>query len=192
MEAADGDAEVSRFMGEALRAAERALREEGEVPVGCVIVHDGRVIATGSNKTNAAHNGTRHAEFEAIDRVLADQHSPVVFEECDLYVTVEPCVMCAAALRLLRFRRVYYGCGNDRFGGCGSVVSVHADPHATLPPLCCSAGHHKEEAVRLLQQFYLRENGNAPQEKRRSKQQRVERAALKESAPDRAVPPAAP
>lgn len=49
-----------------------------------------------------------------------------VFAECDLYVTVEPCVMCAAALRLLRFRRVFYGCGNDRFGGCGSVLNVHA------------------------------------------------------------------
>eukprot|EP00669_Euglena_mutabilis_P000678 TRINITY_DN10904_c0_g1_i1.p2 TRINITY_DN10904_c0_g1~~TRINITY_DN10904_c0_g1_i1.p2 ORF type:complete len:214 (+),score=65.92 TRINITY_DN10904_c0_g1_i1:50-643(+) len=163
---------MGRYMDAAFHAAETALREDGEVPVGCVVVLGDRIIATGSNRTNAARNGTRHAEFEAIDRVVADPSlGAAVFPRCDLYVTVEPCVMCAAALRLLRFRRVVYGCGNDRFGGCGSVVNVAGDDLG-LPPLRCTPGQQKERAITLLQQFYLRENDLAPDGKRRSKQQR--------------------
>ncbi|KAG0627580.1 hypothetical protein M758_2G212000 [Ceratodon purpureus] len=80
---------------------------------------------------------TRHAEMEAIDMVLclrqqfSSAHSDSVltggFQQCDLYVTCEPCIMCASALSLLGFRKVYYGCGNDRFGGCGSVLDIHTD-----------------------------------------------------------------
>ena len=113
--------------------------------MGCVIVRGGQIIARGSNKTNAKHDGTRHAEFEAIDTVLASGSDPAVFQECDLYVTVEPCVMCAAALLLLKFRKVYYGCGNDRFGGCGSVLNVHSDHAAAVGAPCpvCPGMHQK-------------------------------------------------
>ncbi|KAG0588701.1 hypothetical protein KC19_2G262900 [Ceratodon purpureus] len=108
-----------------------------EVPVGCVIVKDGEVIGRGSNRTNETRNATRHAEMEAIDMVLclwqqsltahSDNVSTEGFQQCDLYVTCEPCIMCASALSLLGFRKVYYGCGNDRFGGCGSVLDIHTD-----------------------------------------------------------------
>ena len=70
--------------------------------------------------------GTRHAEFQAINSILKD-YPPTVFQETDLYVTVEPCIMCASALRQFKIKAVYYGCTNDRFGGTGGVLSIHSE-----------------------------------------------------------------
>lgn len=70
--------------------------------------------------------GTRHAEFIAINNVL-ECYPPSVFNETDVYVTVEPCIMCASALRQYEIRAVYYGCSNDRFGGTGGVLSIHSE-----------------------------------------------------------------
>ena len=70
--------------------------------------------------------GTRHAEFVALEAIVA-QHGPRILGESDLYVTVEPCIMCASALRQYRVRSVYYGCANERFGGVGGVLSIHAE-----------------------------------------------------------------
>lgn len=116
-------------MQEALREAELAL-EENEVPVGCVIVHETAVIARGRNRTNVDKNATRHAELVAYEALLHDlggnhQSAAHMLERSVLYVTVEPCVMCAYALRLMGISSVVYGCHNERFGGCGSVVPAH-------------------------------------------------------------------
>ena len=70
--------------------------------------------------------GTRHAEFLAINSILKN-YPTSIFQKTDLYVTVEPCIMCASALRQLRIRAVYYGCANDRFGGTGGVMSIHSE-----------------------------------------------------------------
>lgn len=70
--------------------------------------------------------GTRHAEFQAIDQVL-DAYPSSVFRETSLYVTVEPCIMCASALRQLNILSVYFGCANERFGGTGGVLSIHSE-----------------------------------------------------------------
>eukprot|EP00997_Jenningsia_sp_PLL12_P007608 NODE_4267_length_680_cov_39.364501_g3631_i0.p1 GENE.NODE_4267_length_680_cov_39.364501_g3631_i0~~NODE_4267_length_680_cov_39.364501_g3631_i0.p1 ORF type:complete len:102 (-),score=12.24 NODE_4267_length_680_cov_39.364501_g3631_i0:44-349(-) len=78
--------------------------------------------------------------------------------------------MCAAALLLLRFGKVYYGCGNDRFGGCGSVLNI-AGENTDLGTLTCIGGVHGDKAVALLQSFYLSENSNAPNPKRKSRRQ---------------------
>ena len=100
-----------------------ALKND-ETPVGCVFVRDGEIIARGMNETNKSLNGTRHAEFVAIEKIIS-KHPTSIFQETNLYVTVEPCVMCASALRQYRIRAVYFGCGNDRFGGAGGVLKVH-------------------------------------------------------------------
>lgn len=70
--------------------------------------------------------GTRHAEFVALEAILRERPSSIL-QETDLYVTVEPCIMCASALRQYGIRSVYYGCTNDRFGGTGGVLSIHAE-----------------------------------------------------------------
>lgn len=112
------------FMREAIETATSALTQD-ETPVGCVFVHRGAIIGRGTNETNKSMNGTRHAEFVAINQILSE-HPASVLRETDLYVTVEPCVMCASALRQFGVRAVYFGCWNDRFGGTGGVLSVHA------------------------------------------------------------------
>ena len=147
------------FMRKALSIAEQAL-VRGETPVGCVIVYKGEVIASGMNDTNRSLNGTRHAELLAISELLAS-HPPSVLFGADLYVTVEPCIMCASTLRQYRIRTVYYGCGNERFGGTGTVLSIHSDPgpggtYLSYGGLC------PKEAINLLRRFYIQENERAP------------------------------
>ncbi|KAA8895893.1 cytidine deaminase-like protein [Sphaerosporella brunnea] len=155
------DKEVhKKFMRAALDMAETALRTD-EVPVGCVFVHDGQIIGRGMNDTNRSLCGTRHAEFIAIESILRS-HPAEIFSETDLYVTVEPCVMCASALRQLRIRRVFFGCLNDRFGGCGGVLKIHEGP-GTDPRYPCYGGINHDEAIMLLRRFYIQENERAPQ-----------------------------
>lgn len=147
------------FMQKAIDTAEQALAE-GETPVACVLVLDGEVVARGMNDTNRSLNGTRHAEFLAISEFLSK--FPITkLAETDLYVTVEPCIMCASALRQYGIRTVYYGCGNERFGGNGSVLSIHSD-ESLDPPYPSYGGLYRKEAIMLLRRFYIQENGNAP------------------------------
>ncbi|KAI8620140.1 cytidine deaminase-like protein [Chytriomyces sp. MP71] len=179
-------ADHEKWMTAALGLAQEAL-DVGEVPVGCVVVLDDRIVGAGRNRTNETLNATRHAEFEAIDHIMANLPAiaagariPLpaapsdVLSRADLYVTIEPCVMCASALRHMRFRKVYFGAGNERFGGCGSVLNIHNDPsfcslqNALEPAYEVESGIFKEEAIMMLRKFYLRENNHAPQPKRKN------------------------
>ncbi|XP_040374357.1 tRNA-specific adenosine deaminase TAD2 isoform X3 [Rosa chinensis] len=128
------------FMDLALQQAKLAL-DSLEVPVGCVIVEDGKVIASGRNRTNETRNqATRHAEMEAIDTLLeqwrekrlSTSEVAEIFSKCNLYVTCEPCIMCAAALSIVGIKEVFYGCANDKFGGCGSILSLHSSSSEAL------------------------------------------------------------
>ncbi|XP_075659620.1 tRNA-specific adenosine deaminase TAD2 isoform X3 [Castanea sativa] len=120
------------FMELAIQQAKLAM-DSLEVPVGCVIVEDGKVIASGRNRTTETRNATRHAEMEAIDILLEHWQKNGLsklevaekFSNCYLYVTCEPCIMCAASLSILGIKEVCYGCANDKFGGCGSILSLH-------------------------------------------------------------------
>ena len=143
-------------MREALSLASEAL-SINEVPVGCVFVHANQVIGRGKNDTNRSLSGIRHAELVAIDQILLS-HPPSIFAETDLYVTVEPCVMCTSALRQLKIRKVYFGCQNERFGGCGGVLKVH-EGAGGYPVV---GGLFRSEAVLLLRTFYTQENERAP------------------------------
>ncbi|EGD74491.1 tRNA-specific adenosine deaminase, partial [Salpingoeca rosetta] len=162
-------------MEAAVAEAQRALAE-GEVPVGCVFVDDnGNVQAAGRNQTNIEHNATRHAELVAFDDCVARCGGDVekakdIVASCTLYVTVEPCVMCAYALRLLGVTRVVFGCHNDRFGGCGSTMDVATcETPDGLPKLQLEAGPMRTRAINLLKLFYVNENPNAPRPKRKTR-----------------------
>lgn len=159
----------------ALEQANFAL-DNLEVPIGCVIVENGKVIASGSNRTTQMRNATRHAEMEAIDVLLnkwqkigLDQLQVAeIFSRCDLFVTCEPCIMCATALSILGIRAVYFGCANDKFGGCGSILSLHeiksenSSGDLQRKGFKCIGGLMSEEAVSLLRSFYDQGNPNAP------------------------------
>jgi tRNA-specific adenosine deaminase 2 len=161
------------YMKLALGEAEKALAA-AEIPVGCVIVRDsdGSVVGRGHNNTVATGNATRHAEFEAIDDAL--QHAGAgatpaeLFAGCTLYVTCEPCVMCAAAVRYAGFRKVCFGCRNEKFGGCGSALPIHRTPDGSRG-FEIEEGVMSAEAVMILRSFYANENTNAPQPRKRQR-----------------------
>ncbi|CAO3632613.1 unnamed protein product [Mucor fragilis] len=158
----------SNFMREALIVAQEAY-DNLEVPVGCVFVlNNDAIIARGRNKPNESYNATRHAEIEAIDIIL-NEHDRSVFENVDLYVTVEPCVMCASALRQIGIRHVYFGCGNDKFGGNGSVFNINTELDTSQSKGYPSeGGYFHEEAILMLRKFYIRENKHAPVPRKKS------------------------
>jgi len=111
-----------RFMKEAIRQAYKA-EALGEVPIGCVIVKDGKIIGRGYNRRNTDHTTLAHAEISAIKkacRVTGDWR----LEDCDLYVTLEPCPMCAGAILQSRMKRVILGCYNPKAGCAGSILNV--------------------------------------------------------------------
>lgn len=126
--------------------------------------------------------GTRHAEMIAIDKILKSSNFDLQeadFSSCTLYVTCEPCIMCAGALGILRFKSVIYGCANDKFGGNGSILSIHeslggscstdiyGDSRGSGVKYKSTGGLCKDEAIKLLQDFYISGNPNAPKPHRR-------------------------
>lgn len=113
------------FMGLALELANRA-RAEGEVPVGALVVKDGRVIGQGYNRPIANHDPTAHAEICAL-RDAARNVGNYRLPGCILYVTIEPCAMCAGAIMHARIARVVFGASDLKTGACGSVVDLFAE-----------------------------------------------------------------
>ena len=113
------------YMRLALAAAEQA-KAAGEVPVGAVIVKDDEVIATGFNQPIGCHDPTHHAEIAAL-RAASQALGNYRLPGCTLYVTLEPCVMCAGAMMHARLSRVVYGAADPKTGACGSVVNLFAE-----------------------------------------------------------------
>ena len=114
------------FMRQALKEARRAA-DEGEVPVGAVLVHDGRVIARDHNRRERLHDPTAHAEMLVITAAAAHLESWRLLD-CTLYVTLEPCSMCAGAIVLGRVPRVVYGTPDPKAGAAGSVLDLLRHP----------------------------------------------------------------
>ena len=120
------EADDARWMREALRLAE-AARDADEVPVGCVIVHDGRIIARAHNQREMLRDPTAHAEMIAITQA-ADALDSWRLEGCTLYVTLEPCAMCAGAMVLARLDRLVYGADDPKAGAVASVFRLLDEP----------------------------------------------------------------
>ena len=121
---ADGAGVDLDFMRLAIDQAHNA-RGAGEVPVGAVIVRDGKLLATGYNHPIGSHDPTAHAEIRAI-RAAAELLGNYRLVDCDLFVTLEPCAMCAGAILHARIRRLVWGAADPKTGACGSVVDLMA------------------------------------------------------------------
>jgi tRNA(adenine34) deaminase len=139
------------WMGEALALA-RAAAARGEVPVGAVVVRDGAILGRGGNTPIAASDPTAHAEIAALreaGRALGNYRMP----GCELYVTIEPCAMCAGAILHARIARVVFGARDPKTGACGSVVDLFAETrlnhHAQV-----EAGVRAAECGALLSDFF--------------------------------------
>lgn len=139
------------FMDFAMKAAENAAKS-GEVPIGCVIVRGDEVIATAGNRTLTDRDPTAHAELLAI-RQAAGKIGSERLVDCDLYVTLEPCTMCAAAISFARIRRLYYGATDPKGGAVDSGVRFFASPTCHHVPEVYSAVG-EQEAAALLKDFF--------------------------------------
>ena len=143
---------ASSFMDIALDEA-RDAAARGEVPVGCVIVREGEIVARAGNRTLADRDPTAHAELLAIRqaaRILGSER----LTDCDLYVTLEPCTMCAAAISFARVRRLYYGAADPKGGAVDSGVRFFAAPTCHHRPEIYD-GIGEAEAAALLREFFM-------------------------------------
>lgn len=140
------------YMREAMLEAERSA-ELGEVPVGCVIVYDGVIIARAANARETDKNALRHAELTAIDRACTARGGWRLFG-CTLYVTLEPCPMCAGAIVNSRIDRVVYGASDTKAGAFGSVLDLNTFPLNHKPEI--TKGVLETECGMVLSQFFAR------------------------------------
>lgn len=147
----------NKFMKIALEEAEIAAKE-GEMPVGAVVVKDGEVIATGHNLRNVSHDPTLHAEIVAI-RKAAEILSDWRLSDCDLYVTLEPCVMCSGAIINSRMRSVYFGAYDAEYGAAGGRIDLFSNSYFGSTTKVYG-GIMEDECTTMLKDFFasLREN----------------------------------
>ncbi len=149
------------YMRQALALAREAA-EAGEIPVGCVGVHrDGRVVGRGRNRRQEARDATAHAEVEAIRqacRTLGDWR----LEDCTLYVTLEPCPMCAGAIWNARIPRVVFGAREEKSGSLGSVIDLFSENYGFRPRVY--AGVLREECAGVLRDFFQALRADAPEQ----------------------------
>ena len=144
------------FMREALRLAQKAYAKE-EVPVGAVVVRGGRIIARAFNQVELLKDATAHAEMLAITQAEAAV-GDWRLNDCDLYVTKEPCAMCAGALVHVRMRRVIFGCADERSGAAGGTINLLQMPG--LNHRCeITSGVLRDECAALLQSFFQSRRG---------------------------------
>lgn len=148
---ASDDAARIEPMSLALEQA-RAAAARGEVPVGAVIVRDGRVLARAGNRTLELKDPTAHAELLAI-RLACEEIGSERLVDCDLYVTLEPCPMCAAAISFARIRRLYFGACDPKGGAVENGVRLYASPSCHHAPEVYG-GLSESEAVGLLREFF--------------------------------------
>ena len=150
--------EPREYMRQALELARQAM-EEGEVPVGCVIVRDGAVVGRGRNRRETEHTALGHAELDAI-RQACGALGGWRLSRCALYVTLEPCPMCAGAIINARVGTVCYGARDEKAGACGSVLDLFAERFNHRPRVY--GGVLKEACAALLQDFFHDLRKNSP------------------------------
>lgn len=148
-----------KFMKEALKEARKALKNE-EVPVGAVIVRNGEIIARAHNMKETKKNAVCHAEILAIQRACKKLDSWRLLD-CEIYVTLEPCSMCAGALINARIKKLYIGTDDNKTGACGSVLNLLSD-YKFNHEVQIQRGIMKEDCEKLLKEFFkhLRDRNN--------------------------------
>ena len=143
--------EKNKFMKQALKEAKKAY-EKLEVPVGAVIVKDGKIIAKAHNLKETKTDTTKHAEILAIQKASKKLESWRLLD-CEMYITLEPCSMCAGAIIQSRLKKVYIGTMDYKTGACGSVFNMFED-YTFNHKVECETGILKEDCEKILQDFF--------------------------------------
>lgn len=160
-----------KYMKEALKQAKKAYAL-GEVPIGCVIVHEGQIIGRGYNRRNTDKNTLAHAEITAINKA-SKKIGDWRLEECTLYVTLEPCQMCAGAIVQARIPEVIMGCMNPKAGCAGSILNILEMPEFNHQ-VAVTRGVLEQECSDMLKRFFT-------ELRIRNKQEKEERKRLAEN-----------
>lgn len=138
------------LMEKAIELAKQAAAE-GEVPVGAIVTLDGKIVGSGRNRREKGKNALAHAELEAIDEACRNLGGWRLWQ-CEMFVTLEPCPMCAGAIINSRIKRLVYGASDYKAGSCGSVVNLFELPYNHKPELV--VGVKKDECAALLTEFF--------------------------------------
>lgn len=139
-------------MKQALILAARAA-DHGDVPIGAVIVRDGKIIARGENRVQLRHDPTLHAEIVAIGRACKKLGQKFL-DECDIYVTLEPCAMCATAISFARIRRVYFAAADAKGGGIMHNARVYETDRHLWHPAVTQLPEYADASAELLREFF--------------------------------------
>ncbi|MFN5309646.1 MAG: tRNA adenosine(34) deaminase TadA [Candidatus Kapaibacterium sp.] len=142
---------LEQNMHYALQMAEQGLKSD-EIPVGAIIIYKGDIIAKAHNKTEEKNNALLHAELIVLQQAMSLLHSKFL-HECDLYVTLEPCPMCAGAIVLSRINRVVFGAFDSKAGACGSLMDIPTHPLLNHNPIMIG-GILEKECSEILQYFF--------------------------------------
>ena len=142
---------MEKYMEIAIKQAEKAYKN-GDVPVGAVIVKNNKIIAKGYNKKQKKHISTRHAEIEVIEKACKKLKSWYL-DECEIYITMEPCLMCAGAILQSRIKKVIYGVENEKFGCVNSIEKVF-DNNKFNHQIEIESGILKQEIEKMLKDFF--------------------------------------
>lgn len=142
--------EQEKYMKAALRLAQKAA-DEGEVPVGAVVVCDGKIVGRGRNRRETRKDALHHAEIEAIGKACK-KLGGWRLHRCDIYVTLEPCPMCAGAIINSRIKTVYFGAPDAKAGSCGTLVNLFELPYNHKPEVV--SGLMEEECAGILKSFF--------------------------------------
>ncbi len=159
--------EQEKYMKAALRLAQKAAAE-GEVPVGAVVVCNGKIVGRGRNRRETKKNALCHAEIEAIHKACK-KLGGWRLHRCDLYVTLEPCPMCTGAIINSRIKTLYYGAPDPKAGSCGTMVNLFDFPYNHKPEMV--AGLMEKECIEILQQFFRNLRARKKIEKKQRQQQ---------------------
>ena len=151
LKCADQEAIDQKYMREAIKQAKKAYTLE-EVPIGCVIVYDGKIIGRGYNRRTIDKNPLAHAEIQAI-RKASRKMGDWRLEDCTLYVTLEPCQMCSGAIVQARIKRVVVGCMNPKAGCAGSILNL-LDVKEFNHQVELTTGVLEEECSRMMKEFF--------------------------------------
>lgn len=139
------------FMGKALELAKKAALED-EVPVGCVIVKDNKIIAKSYNKRKQSNSVLDHAEIIAIKNANKKLNQWIL-DDCTIYITLEPCLMCSGAIMQSRFYKIVFAASEPKFGAAGSIINVFSEKKFNHHPIVVS-GIRMEESSQLLKEFF--------------------------------------
>ena len=149
--------EQYKFMFAALHEAESALLEN-EVPVGAVVVHENKIIGRGYNQVERLKDATAHAEMIALT-AAANNLSNWRLNECDIYVTLEPCIMCTGAILASRIKNIFFAAFDPKFGACGSIYNL-AEEGKYNHKINIYSGIYSDESMNLLRSFFTKKRDN--------------------------------